>query len=151
MDNKESLLNVLIQRLWGFAETDRSISAVIKLCCIVEGIWDRRDQKKENRMEFKRPEGFWSDENEIFNSYSNILDVLGPIAFYVPSCDSREAATISYKRYSLFDQSILALSVISYQFLQFYHLLHFLMLITPCMCLYLEKLQDRILCSYSFL
>lgn len=93
----KSLLLLLIERLNQLSHEDRRVSAVVYLCCVVEGIAEKRHIPK-REAEFQSTKGYWSDENQVFNMYSRSIELLAPIAFFVPSANSREAAAVSYKR-----------------------------------------------------
>lgn len=96
----KSLLALLVDRLSRLPAGDRRIDSLAKLCCMVEGIAGKRRVLKRETA-FQSVKGYWKDANEVLNSYSRSIDLLAPIAFFVPSADSRESAAASYKKYPI--------------------------------------------------
>ena len=93
----KSLLRLLLERLSLLPPGDRRAASLGRLCCLVEGIAGKRRVAK-RESEALSAEGYWSDPNEAFNFYSRPIDLLAPIAFFVPSANSRESAASSYKK-----------------------------------------------------
>lgn len=88
---------LLVDRLNQLPAGDRRVDSLAELCCIVEGIaGKRRVVKRETAVPSAK--GYWTDANAVLNSYSRSIELLAPIAFFVPSADSRESAAASYKK-----------------------------------------------------
>lgn len=100
-----SLIDLLVMRIEETGIEDNRLNGLVQLTCIleerepIERNQSTSDTKPIQVIEEKKQlrESLWNDENQIFNNYSTVLDILVPLGYYSPN-PSDQGCSAHYER-----------------------------------------------------
>ena len=104
--DSQALIDLCLKRMEGMKITDDRLIPVIQFICLLEegGSIERTPAVVNTNPTSSNPpkciltENYWNDENQIFNSYSTILDLIIPLGCYSPN-PSNPSIESHYQRY----------------------------------------------------
>ena len=92
----QAMISLCMKRMEAMMVTEERLTGVIQLICLLEegGSIERNQSSIDTNSIASVPEkciltkSLWNDENQIYNSYSTILDILVPLGCYSPNPSS---------------------------------------------------------------